>query len=372
MATTPGERGDLEGRLVILSMEVEEQKGEAEKEEFRIVKFAKRKPDTISLAEVVVDVHLFSSRYSSFFKATFDDPARVVADHKIDMGTIVYTLEEILRGGVENVVMSYERVDGKEFMFIKTKLEAKIFVRTVTFEFCYKFEKTKMSLEERINMKIGELAILFQEHKIEKGEQRLKAIEKFIEDVALPSHPPWFIAGKPTEGAQFDVSRNNYSRVSDNGMTLTHHANSGYNTTPVNINMKTTDAHRARFRIASHTFNNMMLGVISTSFSKYTNYPSGAGQYGWVANFYSNNLQTSYQHNGSFLNSGGPTPFAGSVVTVEFYPKQNRIQYFVNSTPVAQHTGCSFNNGDCRFVVALHDVNTVVKLLCVEQIPDDF
>lgn len=377
MATAPGESRNLEGRLVLLSMELQEQKGEPEKEEFRIVKFQKRKPETISLVEVVVDVHLFSPKFSSFFKATFDDPGKVVADHKIDMGTVVYTLEEILCGGVENVVMSYEKVDGKQFMTITTKLETKIFTRTVTFEFSYKFERAEMSLEERINMKVGELTILMQENQIEKGDQRLRAIEKRMDDAmskndAMSNVPSWFIAGKPVEGVQFDVSSNNYLRVSDNGMTLTHHGTTTFNTSAVNLRMKNTDPHRARFRMASFDVNNIMFGVVSNSFSRYTSYPSGNGHYGWVAYFHSGKVHASYQQNGTFVNCGGPGPFAGSVVTVEYYPKQKRIHYFVNSVPVAQHTGCTFNDGDCRFAVATRVINSIVKLLSVEQISDVF
>jgi len=389
MTSTPGESGNLEGRTVLLSMELEEQKGEAEKQEFRIVKFLKRKPETISLAEEVVDVHLFSRKFSSFFKATFDDPGKVVADAKMDMGTIVYTLEEILRGGVENVVMSYERLDGKQFMVIKTRLETKIFIRTVTFEFCYKFERAKMSLEERLDMKIGELAILVHEYQIEKGEQRLKALEERKDnqsekgeqrlraleewkDDVMPISPTWLIAGKPVEGVQFDVSSNNYHRVSDNGMTLTHHASTGWNTSAVNYRMKNTDPHRARFRIASLAVDYIMFGVVSDSFSRYTSNPSGNGQYGWVAYFYPGKLHSSKEHDGTFVHCGGPAPFAGCVVTIEYYPKQQRIHYFVNSVPVGKHFGGSFNNGDCRFAVSLHEQDAIVKLLSVEQISDVF
>lgn len=371
MTTTPGESRNLEGRLVLLSTELQEQKGEPEKEEFRIVKFQKRKPESISLVEVVVDVHLFNPKYSSFFKATFDDPGKVVEDHKIDMGTIVYTLEEILCGGVENVVMSYERVDGKQFMTITTKLETKLFTRTVTFEFCYKFQRTEMSLEERINMKVGELTILMQENLIEKGDQRLRAIEERMDDT-MSNVPSWFIAGKPVEGVQFDVSLNNYHRVSDNGMTLTHHTSNNFNTSAVNLRMKNTDPHRARFRIASLDVNNIMFGVVSSSFGRYTGYPGGNGQFGWVVQFYGGKVHSSFQHNGTFVNCVGPAPFAGSVVTIEYYPKQKRIHYFVNSVPVAQHTGCTFNDGDCRFAVTAYEVNSIVKLLSVEQISDVF
>jgi len=373
MTSTPGESRNLEGRLVLLSMELQEQKGEPEKEEFRIVKFQKRKPETISLAEVVVDVHLFNPKFSSFFKATFDDPGKVVADHKIDMGTVVYTLEEILRGGVENVVMSYERVDGKQFMTITTRLETKIFTRTVTFEFCYKFERAKMSLEERMNMKVGELTILIQENQIEKGEQRLSAIEERMDVVKPNVHvPSWILPGKPVEGVQFDVTSNNYHRLSDNGMTLTHHSSQNWNTSALKLRMKNTDPHRARFRISSLDINHIMFGVVSSSFSRYTSCLEGNGQFGWMTFFYNGKIYTNYQHNGTFVNCGGPGTFAGSVVTIEYYPKQLRIHYFVNSVPVAQHTGCSFNNGDCRFAVSTYELNSIVKLLSVEQISDVF
>jgi len=365
---TPGEHQNLEGTTINLSME--EQKGEPESELFRIVKFQRSKPKDLALIDVVLTVHLFCPKYETFYKATFDDPSKVVPDTKVPMGIIVYTLEEILTGRAGDVLMSYENNDGKDDLLITTVINSKIFNRTVTFKFCYKFLKAEFSNDERIDMRLGMIEQELKEQGIGK-EERLNAVEESLRHMGIDSQM-WFIPGKRIMPAQFDVSKNNHHTSAGNGSMLIHSGTDKvWNTTPVNIPMKNTVAYRGRFRVMSHMFDCMMFGVVSSSYSKYTGCPDNGG-YGWMAYFYDSKLNGSCQHNGSLQNAGGPSPFTGSVITVEYYPNEGRIQYFVNTTPVGQLMGCSFNNGDCRFAISLYHTGTKVKLLSVEQIENIF
>jgi len=370
LASNPGEHCKIEGSTIMLSMKLEEEKGEPEKETFRIVKFQKKKDK----ADVVLHVELYNMKYNTFFKATFDDPRKVVADQNLPMGIIVCTLEEIFTGRVDKVVLQYDIQDGKEDLFIMTTITSMIFSRSVTFNFCYKFKMAKMSFEQRVDMRLGIIEQEVNNQDIQNGQLRLDAVEQKI--WIMDNRHIWFVPGKPVRGSRFDISRNNRYQLTDDGTTVTHTGTHGsWNTTTLNTQMKITQAHRAHFRLASFKYNaniTMMIGVVSSSFAQYTSYPQGNGYYGWVAYFYSSKLSASYQHNGSFQNAGGPTPFAGSIVTVEFYPRQGRIQYFVNSIPAGQHIGCTFNNGNCRFSVTTHMQSTKIKLISVEQIQDVF
>jgi len=368
LTSSPGENRKIEGSTIMLSMKLEEQKGEPEKETFRIVKFQKKKGKT----DVVLNVELYNITYNTFFKATFDDPRKVVADQKLPMGIIVCTLEEILTGRADKVVLQYDNKDGKEDLFIMTTINSTIFNRSVTFKFCYRFQMAKMSFEERIDMRLGIIEQKVNNQDIEKGELRLEAVEQKI--WIMDNRLLWFIPGKPVRDSRFDISHNNKYQLTDDGTTVTHTGSTSWNTTTLNTWMKVTQAHRAHFRFASLKPNaecRTMFGVVSSSFGNFASCPQN-GTYAWVAFFFKHKLHTSYQHNGSFQNAGGPSAFAGSIFTVEFYPAQGRIQYFVNSIPAGQHIGCSFNNGDCRFSVTTHVQGTKIKLISVEQIQDVF
>lgn len=352
----------------MLNMELEEQKGEPEKEVFRIVKFQKTKPKDLCLTDIVLHVELYNMKTESFFKATFDDPAKIVADHKVPMDIIIYTLEEILSGHTNKLAVSYENNDGKETLVIMTAIDSKIFNKTLTFHFTYKFQLAKMSLEERIDMRCGIIEQKLKDQEIEKGDSRLVTIEEKLKDQDDTKWPMWFMPGKRVMEARFDITNNNLYTLMDNGKTLEHTgSNDSWNTAALTTRMNTTTAYRVRYRVASLTFGYMMFGVISSNYSRWQSCPDN-GTYGWVAYFHTSKLQSSFQQNGSFANAGGPSPFAGSIVTVEYYPTQGCIQYFVNSAPAGQHTGCSFNNGDCRFSVATRTKGTKLRLLSLEQI----
>jgi len=354
LTLTPGENRNFEGSTVTLSME--EQKGEPEKEVFRVVKFQKIKPEAISLVDIVLNVQLYNLTYETFFKATFDDPTKIVAGHKIPMDIVIYTLEEVFSGNSENAIMSYEKTDGKEVLLIQTAIETKIFNRTLSYKFSYRFKRAKMSFEQRVDMKLGVI------------EQRLNELEVVEEKMNFGM----FIPGKRVMEASFEKKGNNKCTLADNGTTLTHTGATGFNTTTLCTLMKNTVAYRARFRWAHINTTNVMFGVVSTSFSQYGSYPQGANYYGWVVYYASGTYNSSYGHNGSFENPGGCFPYAGSIITVEFYPKQGSIQYFVNSAPAGRYRGCTFNNGDCRFAVVTYDTGSKLKLLSVEQIQDVF
>merc|ERR550534_328401 len=168
----------------------------------------------------------------SFFKATFDDPAKIVADHKVPMDIIVYTLEEILSGHANKVAISYENNDGKENLIIMTAIESKIFNRTLTFHFSYKFQSTKMSLEERIDMRCGIIEQKLKDQEIEEGHSRLVTIEEKLKDQDDTKWPMWFIPGKRVMEARFDITNNNLYTLTDNGKTLAHTGTNGsWNTT---------------------------------------------------------------------------------------------------------------------------------------------
>merc|ERR1719221_639340 len=98
-------------------------------------------------------------------------------------------------------------------------------------------------------------------------------------------------------------------------------------------------AYRARFRWSQINTAKVMFGVVSNSFSQYSSYPQGSGYYGWMVCYCNGSYGSSWQQNGNFQNPGGCFPYAGSIVTVEFYPKHGSIQYFVNSAPAGRHVG---------------------------------
>jgi len=394
MTSSPGEIRNLEGITTVLKMEVQEQKGEQEKVAFRVAKFQRKKPESISLVDEILVVHLYNLKYRTFFKATFDDPTKIVADHKISMDIVIWTLEEILSGRDQGVVMSYDNVDGKDVLLIKTAIGSKIFNRMVFYKFCFKFLSAKMSFEESIDMRVGEFVQRINEQiekieqresigmkvgesvqrineQIEKIEQRLEAIEKSLE-ATIDNDDKFFLTGKRVQGACFDVSNNSRHKVCDNGKTLIHSGkDSDFNTTPVTILMN-TEAHRARFRVVSHIYKNMTFGVISKSFSGYLSHPSNNTNH-WGAYFNGQSLSSNFQHNGNMQICGKPpSPLPGSIVTVEYHPKQGSIHYFVNSIPVGYHTGCSFGYQSCRFAVSLYHQGTKVKLLSVEKIEGIF
>jgi len=347
----------LEGTTVMLGFDPEDQKGEPEREVFRIVKFQKEKPDSLTLADVVLHVQLFNAKYGSFFKATFDDAAKVVRDHKVPMIVVIETLEDILAGKANNVVLAYDKDDGKQVLLIKKTTEYKMFSSVVVFEFKYIFQKAKMSFEEEMNMKLTVM------------EQNINGPS--VENDYI-NNPKFFITGKEVDDAKFDASRNNYNIVQDNGKTLARNGGtSSWNTTPVTTEMSTTQSYRARFRVANMKCTFLMFGVVSSSFSVYTSHPTGNGQWGWMAYVNSCRLQSHYTQNGSFT-APGICVFAGCIVTVEYYPKHGIIHYFVNNNPAAKHYNCTFNNGNARFAVALKDANSKVELLSVERIEDAY
>jgi len=356
--STPGEESyNLEGNPVTLCYE--EQKGEPESDVFQIVKFQKEKPDSLSLADVVLHVQLFNAKYESFFKATFDDPTKVVRDHKVPMVVVIDTLQEILAGKADNVVLEYEKVDEKQVLKIMKTVEYKMFSSVVVFKFCYKFQKAKMSLEDKMNMKLGAL-----EQKI--NERRIEELDDDINNQKL------FITGKKVDDAKFDASRNNHNTVQNNGKTLARTGGStAWNTTPLTTLMSTTQSYRMRFRVACMNCSNIMFGVVSSSFSNHTGYPQGNGYYGWVAYCSTYTITSSYAQNGSFTTSSICVT-GGSIITVEYHPKHGMIHYFVNNTPAAKHYGCSFNNGNARFAVTLYRATDKVELLSLEQIEDTF
>jgi len=364
MSTTiPGETisGDkssnLEGRFVTLYYE--EQKGEPESDVFQIVKFQKEKPGSLSLADVILHVQLFNAKYESFFKATFDDPTKVVRDHKVPMVVVIDTLQEILAGKADNVVLAYEKVKEKEVLMIMKTVEYKMFTSVVVFKFCYKFQKAKMSFEDKMNMKLGALEKKIDGPRIEERDHDM-------------NNPKLFIIGKKVDAAKFEPNRNNYNTVQNNGKTLARRGGSnGWNTTPLTTTMSTTQSYRVRFRVACMNTNHMMFGVVSASFSQYNSYPQGNGNYGWVAYCSGHRLSSSYQHNGSYK-SASMLVTGGSIITVEYHPKHGMIHYFVNNTPAAKHYGCSFNDGNARFAVACNLTTDKVEVLSLEQIEDTF
>jgi len=394
-----GEHHISAGRTVMLSMKNDDQKGEPEKEVFRIVKFEKTKP-TISLVEFVLNVELYSMKTGSFYKAIIDDPAKIVRDQKVPMDIIVYTLEEILSGQADNLTVSYIVNDGKEILRVERAIDSRLGKVAWTVNFCYEFQMAKMSLEDRFGMRFGVIeqklkGLQFNEvhsdlkkirnqfkqvvSRLETNEEEYKRVvsrldtnEKQLKTLSDFSYNPWFIPGIRLMDARFDISRNNRYTLSDNNKTLTHSGtNNSWNTTALTTRMSIRKAYRVRYRVASLNFDYLMFGVVSSSFSAWQS-SLGNNQYGWVVYFYSSKLRGSCLHNGSFVTADGPSPMAGSILTVEFYPKQGRMQFFVNSAPVGQFTGCSFNNGDCRFSVSTLYNGTKVKLLLVEQIQDIF
>lgn len=360
MATsTPGEGQNLEGITILLS--AEHGTGRDEGEAFRVVKF---ETTTSKGGRNILAVHLYRLRDDKFFKGNFNDPAQVVGNSGLPMDVVANNLEEIFRGVTDrHTVISYDNADKMEILQIKTVVKTKICNRAVSFKFCYKFKNAAMYFEDSINKKLAEYAQIIKEK---------------------TNDPVLFFSGKSVTGARFDVSRNNYHSVSDCGKILTHHDSTQWNTTPISTLMNHTVAHRARFRVVSR-ISTMLFGVISNQFDPYTeemdhsspnpihssHFFVGAGHYGWMALFYDSKLRGSFEHNGSFQYRGGP-PYDGSIVTVEYYPRQGRIQYFVNNVPAGQHIGCSFTYGDSRFSVALATQGDKVKLLSVEQITDSF
>merc|ERR1719233_418917 len=107
----------------------------------------------------------------------------------------------------------------------------------------------------------------------------------------------WFVPGRPVRGSRFDISRNSVYQLTEDGATVTHTGIDQWNTTTLDTQMKTTQAHWAHshFRLASFKNNadiHIMIGVVSSSFAQYTSYPQGNGYYVWLAYFYSSKLSS--------------------------------------------------------------------------------
>jgi len=368
LPSTPREYVNLDGTTV--NLRIEEQKGEPDRLGLRIAKFQRSKPKGLTLDDLVLTVDLYCAKYGTFYKGTFEDPREVVGHSKIPMDIVVYILEEILTGGSgTNAVMSHVN-DDKNDMLIRAAIKCKMYQKTITYKFCYKFAKINPSKAEQIEMRMGVIEQDMIAHTVENIESRLAKAEVMLMHMEIDGLKIFGI-GKPVTPAKFECGSNNNQKSVENGTMLTHTGtNSAWNTSPVGVYMNNTEAYRARFRVADF-FNYMMFGVVSSSFAGHKTYPTGSGAYGWMIYFYSGKLSSYYQHNGSFQNAGGPTAFFGSVVTIEYYPKEGKIRYFVNATPAGQHYNCKFNNGNCRFAVSLYHTPAKVKLLSVEKIPND-
>jgi len=362
MATaTPPEEQLLEGTTVMLSMNPEEQKGEVEGEVFRIVKFQREKPDSLSLTDVVLHVQLFCKKFGSFFKAIFDNPAEISPDHKVPMDIVIYNLQEILSGKAENTHMAFEKDDGKETLLIIKSIKYPMFNTTVSFKFCYKFHKAKMSFEEHINMRLAEI---HQDINKMKSESSLEEIERKLNMMHV-------IIGKPID-ARFVVDKNPDNSVEDEGKSLVRRTGSGsWRTIPVSFAMTSPHAYRARFLVATMQIDDLMFGVVNSSFSDHNTYPEGPGWDGWMVHFDDGERCSTYANNGTFKGETCCAPLSGSTVTVEYYPKYGRIQYFVDKMPAGRHDGCSFTTNG-YFAVSNFNIGQKLKLLSMEEISDIF
>jgi len=357
--TTPGTVRKIKGSVIYLTIKPEEC-GEPERAEFRVKEFCQTKDG--------LQVDLWSKKHDKLFKSTITDPKEVVSEHKMSLDVVSHVLKQILRNTADNVTTSLTGKNGKSVLEIWAAVESKIFEKTVIYDFVYKFPLVEVSDHERLEIKLLEIENEVAELKREQAENRLRAIEERLEEIRFSSR---LIPGKAEVEARFDVSCNNHTSVSNKGITIEHITGQGkWNTTPLDFKMKIGEAYRAQFRMEGQV-DNIMIGVISSSFSLYQSYPQGGGYYGWVAYFYSGNLKSSYQHNGSFqIYSNGPAPLKGSIVTVELCTKEGWIQYFVDGTAAGLHKGCTFGTAT-RFAVALYTLKDKVALLSLEHLQDD-
>lgn len=346
--TSPEGVWRIKGSRIYLDIKSEES-GEPERAEFRVKEFCHTRGG--------LQVELWSKDHDKIFKLTITDPEEVVSDHKMSFECISDALKQILRNNVDNVTTSLKDTNGESVLQIKVPVESKVFNTEVIYDFTYKFPSVEISDHERLEIKVLELENIVAEIKLE------------IEEISREAGALIPVNAKVI--AQFDVSRNNHTSLSNNGRAIEHITGGGvYNTTPLNFEMKNRKAYRARFRVGSQA-EYFMVGVINRSFCQYQNYPAN-GQNGWVASFHPGNLKKSHQHNGSFkIYSNGPAPLKGSIVTVEVCTKEGWIQYFVNGTPAGLHKECSFGSAT-RFAVVLSKLKDKVELLSLERLQDDF
>jgi len=342
LKNTPGVDCNIEGKIVYLSFKQDDAKGEPESESFRV--------NTFLLSKNELKVALWRKKKGQLFEATFHNHKEVIPDHAVSIEVISDTLKQILTGTAENVQPSVGFNNDQYELVIKSTVEAIVFGKVI-FNFCYRLPMVKMALDKR-------------------NEMRIEEIERAIEDLK-------FRGSEEEDGkvyAKFDATSNTYTTLEKNGSIMWHSSGGGsWNTTPVNFEMGNENAFRARFRVMSHVYNNLMFGIISNSYVGFNTCPS-AGHHGWMIHFHSNKVASSqYIHNGSFsVFPNSCAPWTGSIITVEFFPRHGRIQFSVNNLPAGQCTGCSFQDKSYGFAVSHYDLNTKVKLLSIERIEDFF
>jgi len=344
---TPGASFDeeLEGEYIYLNFHPQDEKeGEGDLEKFRVNAF--------KLTKNGLSVALYRKKPGQLFKYTWCDHKEIIPDKQLTMDVIADTLKQALTARADNVKSSVIRCNDVFVLEIRVQEATKLFGKVVVYNFKYKLPLAKLPRTDYVDMRFGEIekeiALLL------KGEDAATKENDKIE-------------------AKFVTKDNNNTNLENDGRVIVHTGSTVWNSTPVNFEMTKNEAFRARYRINSHNFNYLMFGVISKSFSAFTSHPTGNGHYGWVAYFYDGKVGTSYQHNGNFrIFSGGPAPFAGSIVTVEFFPQNGIIQYLVNDVPAGRHHGCSFPGDSFGFVVSHHDSGTKVELLGIERILDTF
>jgi len=348
---TPGAEGSAEGKFVYLTFKKqelqEEGKGESESEEFCV--------NTFSQSTNELKVALWSKKRCQLFKGTFKDHKEVIPEHALSIDVIADTFWHILTGGVENVEASIGQINNAAELSIKATTVSKVFGKTITYSFCYRLSQVEVSDVELIEMRFGDIERAIGENKRAIAKLGIQANEE----------------KDATGNAYFDTSANSHTAAQNNGSILCHTSgNNCWNTTPVNFEMTNAEAFRGMFQVLGKDYQYLMFGIISSSYSKFETFPS-TGTHGWM--IYYNNKKihnsNSYLHNGKF-NLTTPTSvlFEGSIVTVDFFPQQGRIQYWVNGVPVGENHGCTFEDKSYGFAVSTHNVNNKVKLFGIEKI----
>jgi len=277
------------------------------------------------------------------------------------MEVIADTLKQALTGGAAHVKPSIILCDKVETLEIQVHEESQLFGKKVFYNFKYRLPFAEMPRNEYVDMRFGEI----EKDLAELINEKTKSIE-----------------------AKFVIDHNNNVVVEEDGRVIEHQSRKclwlsdeyrirggdAWNTTPVDFQMENEQAFRARFQMMSHTIDHVMFGIVSSSFNAYTGDPStDSVPHRWFLHFNGGTHGGFYTHSGSSTKfSGGPAPFAGSIVTVEFFPQSGIIQYLVNDVPTGRQYNCAFNDNTFGFAVAHYTDQTRIKLLSIKPIGGQF
>jgi hypothetical protein len=383
---------NLKGKLIYLNIHTE-QKGEPEKEEFRVTEF--------SITTHAIQASLFNVQRDQLYKLMTTDPKTVIPNHQMSMAVIYNVLLKSLVGDAESANV---KISKSEELVIKAAPALKIFGATLQCEFVYKFSVAQISETEYVKVKFWEIEKRFCDlkndlHKrvelenglskrlqalesrvaepasFDKQKQRLQLVEERLDELtAISDHKQLEVLEEQCAKieAQFDVWRDPSVMEVDN-CTKIHTSDGNWHTVPVSYIMNNEEAIRCRFQVLDYSqTHSYMVGVISNTFNKYVGgYPANGG-HGWAVHMYNagnNSVSKSYARNGTFnAENNLPKLVTGSIVSIDFLPKEKQIKYSIDDKPMASLTKCTFDAKSYKFSVSIAAAGKTIRLLSLKRL----